>query len=150
MAFHIAQCPCCSSTFSVSEQLLNSASGKVRCGACLCVFLAKHNFVNSKSELEDSEADDSVFVSKAPEDYFDPAGFLTRKALRQKQEVDSNEVNLEPVYSHQKDAKPLLNSDPTPSSSTASPDSAEDPESMEDFVAAKGGSGGPTETISSE
>jgi len=147
MAFHIAQCPCCSSTFSVSEQLLNSASGKVRCGACLCVFLAKHNFVNSKSELEDSEADDSVFVSKAPEDYFDPAGFLTRKALRQKQEVDSNEVNLEPIYSQKKDAEPLLNSDLTPSSSTASPDSAEDPESMEDFVAAKGSSGDPTETI---
>ena len=83
MAFHITQCPCCNSTFSISTQLLHAANGKVRCGACLSVFLAEQQLVDSEPETDGSETNDSVFVGHAPEDYFDPASFLTREALQQ-------------------------------------------------------------------
>ena len=83
MAFHITQCPCCNSTFSISAQLLHAGNGKVRCGACLSVFLAEQQLVDSESATDGSETNDSVFVGHAPEDYFDPASFLTREALQQ-------------------------------------------------------------------
>ena len=83
MAFHITQCPCCNSTFSFSAQLLNAANGKVRCGACLSVFLAEQQLVDSEPATDGSENNDSVFVGDAPEEYFDPASFLTREALQQ-------------------------------------------------------------------
>ena len=83
MAFRITQCPCCNSTFSISAQLLHAANGKVRCGACLSVFLAEQQLVDSEPATDGSETNDSVFVGHAPEDYFDPASFLTREALQQ-------------------------------------------------------------------
>ena len=83
MAFHITQCPCCNSTFSISARLLNAANGKVRCGYCLSVFLAEQQLVDSEPATEDSENSNSVFVGHAPEDYFDPASFLTREAPQQ-------------------------------------------------------------------
>ena len=83
MAFHITQCPCCNSTFSISAQQLDAANGKVRCGACLSVFLAEQQLVDSEPATDGSENNDSVFVGHAPEEYFDPASFLTREALQQ-------------------------------------------------------------------
>ena len=83
MAFHITQCPCCNSTFSINAQLLHAANGKVRCGACLSVFLAEQQLVDSEPATDGSETNDSVFVGHAPEDYFDPASFLIREALQQ-------------------------------------------------------------------
>ena len=83
MAFHITQCPCCNSTFSISARLLNAANGKVRCGSCLSVFLAEQQLVDSEPATDDSENNNSVFVGHAPEDYFDPASFLTREAPQQ-------------------------------------------------------------------
>ena len=72
MAFHITQCPCCNSTFSFSAQLLNAANGKVRCGACLSVFLAEQQLVDSQPAADNSETNDSVFVGRAPEGLMTP------------------------------------------------------------------------------
>jgi len=79
MAFHVTQCPGCESTFNTSARILQSAAGKVRCGACLMVFEATENFVDA-TDADDSE-DTSVFVGNDPTDYFDPSRFITRSAL---------------------------------------------------------------------
>jgi len=78
MAFQITQCPSCNSTFNTSPQMLEMAAGKVRCGACLYVFQAREHFV----DVDADEADESVFIGNVPEDFFDPAVFLTRSALQ--------------------------------------------------------------------
>ncbi|MCH1598873.1 MAG: zinc-ribbon domain-containing protein, partial [Pseudomonadales bacterium] len=78
MAFQITQCPSCNSTFNTSPQMLEMAAGKVRCGACLYVFQAREHFV----DVDSDEADESVFIGNDPEDFFDPAVFLTRSALQ--------------------------------------------------------------------
>ena len=81
MAFQITQCPSCNSTFNTSPQMLKVAAGKVRCGACLCVFQASEHFVDVAAD----GADESVFIGNHPEDFFDPAVFLTRSALQDDQ-----------------------------------------------------------------
>ncbi|RPG44681.1 MAG: DUF3426 domain-containing protein [Gammaproteobacteria bacterium TMED163] len=81
MAFQITQCPSCNSTFNTSPQMLEMAAGKVRCGACLYVFQAREHFV----DVDSDEADESVFIGNDPEDFFDPAVFLTRSALQDDQ-----------------------------------------------------------------
>ena len=78
MAFRVTQCPSCESTFNTSPRVLETAAGKVRCGACLTVFDATDNFLGD----DQTEAIESVFVSAAPTDYFDPSRFLTRSALQ--------------------------------------------------------------------
>lgn len=97
MAFHITQCPCCNSTFSISAQQLDAANGKVRCGACLSVFLAEQQLVDSDPATDGSENNDSVFVGHAPEEYFDPASFLTREALQQ-QSMNSRVATAESEF----------------------------------------------------
>lgn len=89
MAFHVTQCPSCESTFNTSARVLESAAGKVRCGACLTVFEAEKNFVDHQP-LHDNDAD-SVFVGNNPQDFFDPSIFLTRSAL-----TESDESEAEP------------------------------------------------------
>ena len=79
MAFHVTQCPGCESTFNTSARILQSAAGKVRCGACLMVFEAAENFVDAVDI--DEEENSSVFVGNDPSDYFDPSSFFTRSAL---------------------------------------------------------------------
>ena len=83
MAFHVTQCPSCESTFNTNAQVLEAASGRVRCGSCLCVFDALDNFVQTDNVAEQ----ESVFVGSHPEDYFNPSAFLTRSSL---QESSSN------------------------------------------------------------
>ena len=83
MAFHVTQCPGCESTFNTNAQVLEAASGRVRCGSCLCVFDALDNFVQTDNVAEQ----ESVFVGSHPEDYFNPSAFLTRSSL---QESSSN------------------------------------------------------------
>lgn len=79
MAFHVTQCPGCESTFNTTARILQSAAGKVRCGACLTVFDAADNFI---SDHETDDADNSsVFVGNNPNDYFDPSVFFSRSAL---------------------------------------------------------------------
>ncbi|HBW84109.1 MAG TPA: hypothetical protein DEF79_08740 [Gammaproteobacteria bacterium] len=125
MAFHITQCPCCTSTFSINTQLLNEADGKVRCGACLSVFLAEQQLVDSESEKGSSEADSSVFVGHAPEDYFDPASFFTRKALQQ-QQANNTTPNSELGVASKTHAGLRSTSALAPSQATAGRESLED------------------------
>jgi predicted Zn finger-like uncharacterized protein len=80
MAFHVTQCPSCESTFNTNAQVLEAASGQVRCGSCLCVFDALDNFVQTDNAAEQ----ESVFVGSHPEDYFNPSAFLTRRSLQEK------------------------------------------------------------------
>ena len=131
MAFHITQCPCCNSTFSISAQLLHAANGKVRCGACLSVFLAEQQLVDSEPATDGSETNDSVFVGHAPEDYFDPASFLTREALQQ-QPMNSRIATAESEVTGQAEAEHCSNSAP------ALPQSSESREPAEEFGPAEG------------
>ncbi|HAJ75040.1 MAG TPA: hypothetical protein DCM64_01150 [Gammaproteobacteria bacterium] len=84
MAFHVTQCPSCESTFNTSARVLESAAGKVRCGACLTIFQAIDNFIDQQSI--DSTDDELVFVGSSPHDYFNPSTFLTRSALQEDEE----------------------------------------------------------------
>ncbi len=81
MTLRVTQCPACESTFNTSPSLLETAAGRVRCGACLTVFDARENFIETDSDPTDSE-NESVFVSQSPEQFFDPSRFLTRQSLR--------------------------------------------------------------------
>ena len=123
MAFHITQCPCCNSTFSISAQLLHAANGKVRCGACLSVFLAEQQLVDSEPATDGSETNDSVFVGHAPEDYFDPASFLTREALQQ-QSINSRVATAESEVTGKAEAEHRSNSAPALPQSSVSRESA--------------------------
>lgn len=87
MAFHVTQCPGCDSTFNMNARILQSAAGKVRCGACLTVFEAAENFIAINDAEEDE--DSSVFVGNDPADYFDPTQFITRSALTAPDPVDT-------------------------------------------------------------
>jgi len=137
MAFHITQCPCCSSTFSISAQLLNAANGKVRCGACLSVFLAEQQLVDSEPVPDGSESNDSVFIGHAPEDYFDPASFLTREALQQ-QSINSRAATEEPKVTGNIEAKRCSTSMPAVSQSSDSQESDEECRSATDLAAEAG------------
>jgi predicted Zn finger-like uncharacterized protein len=81
MTLRVTQCPACESTFNTSPSLLETAAGRVRCGACLTVFDARENFIESEPDPADSD-NESVFVSQSPEQFFDPSRFLTRQSLR--------------------------------------------------------------------
>ncbi|NQV69141.1 MAG: DUF3426 domain-containing protein [Pseudohongiella sp.] len=81
MAFNVTQCPVCDSTFNTNARILESAAGRVRCGACLTVFEAAQNYIEANDSDSDYHADESVFVGNNPEEYFDPSKFLTRRSL---------------------------------------------------------------------
>ena len=55
----LTQCPHCKASFKVSDEQLNAANGKVRCGACLKIFDAIAYQITSqaktKQDKEDSE-----------------------------------------------------------------------------------------------
>lgn len=81
MAFNITQCPGCESTFNTNAHLLESAAGRVRCGACLTVFQAVQNYLVDSDDISPESTEESVFIGSDPGDYFDPSTFLTRSAL---------------------------------------------------------------------
>jgi len=60
--------------------MLEAARGLVRCGACLSIFEADQHFVDPLPGASNDEngdpSNESVFIS-APEEYFDPAEFLS-------------------------------------------------------------------------
>lgn len=103
MSFNIAQCPACESTFQVTARLLESASGKVRCGACLTIFTAPENLIEHEEE--------SVFVGSHPNEFFDPSTFLTRQslqdALRESQQAEQEQS--EPEQADNADLAPESN-----------------------------------------
>ncbi len=114
MAFHVTQCPSCESTFNTSARVLESAAGKVRCGACLTIFQAIDNFIDRQSI--DSTDDESVFVGNNPHDYFNPSNFLTRSALQEDEE--------EPQHEAQQAQQPVVDAD-SPSVLSASDEQLE-------------------------
>lgn len=86
MAFQVTQCPKCESTFNTDLRLLDLAAGKVRCGACLAVFQAEENFLFDEADATSTDESESVFVGGEPDDFFDPAVFLTRSSLQESTE----------------------------------------------------------------
>lgn len=72
----VTRCPKCKTAFKVNPNLLAKANGKVRCGACLCVFDAEDHIQFASDELENSapaaqvvmshELDEPVFEKPAP------------------------------------------------------------------------------------
>lgn len=81
MAFQVTQCPHCESTFNTDPRILDMAAGKVRCGACLTVFLAAENFLSRADGDTDETGEESVFIGHDPADFIDPSKFLTRGSL---------------------------------------------------------------------
>jgi predicted Zn finger-like uncharacterized protein len=146
MAFHITQCPCCDSTFSISARLLHAANGKVRCGACLSVFLAEQQLVDSEPATDGSETNDSVFVGHAPEDYFDPASFLTREALQQ-QSMNSRVATAESEVTGKAEAEHRSNAAPALPQSSVSRESAEECGPAESIAAEAGSERGRARAI---
>ena len=146
MAFHITQCPCCDSTFSISARLLHAANGKVRCGACLSVFLAEQQLVDSEPATDGSETNDSVFVGHAPEDYFDPASFLTREALQQ-QSMNSRVATAESEVTGKAEAEHRSNDAPALPQSSVSRESAEECGPAESIAAEAGSERGRARAI---
>ncbi|MFK7863837.1 MAG: zinc-ribbon and DUF3426 domain-containing protein [Pseudohongiellaceae bacterium] len=94
MALHVTQCPSCESSFNTNAQLLKAASGKVRCGSCLLVFVASDNFLESANDSDESSSD-SVFVGNDPNTYFDPSVFLTRRALQEASVIERKDIATE-------------------------------------------------------
>ena len=117
MAFQVTQCPRCESTFNTDPRLLELAGGKVRCGACLTVFQADENFLTE--DATDSSEHESVFVGHTPEDFFDPAVFLTRSALQEHTDIQAPDTQAPHFPSL--DASPPEDS-PTPEIPTPTPE----------------------------
>ena len=91
MSLHITRCPGCGTSFNTSDSVLDSAGGRVRCGACLTVFEARKYLLQQRhsgdegrrgGDGNDDEAK-SVFVSP-PTEFFDPSGFLRPRSSRQR------------------------------------------------------------------
>lgn len=64
MADMITRCPKCATAFRISDSLLKSAKGVVRCGSCLSVFNAKEH-LEAKTEKKASPPSDSNLASAA-------------------------------------------------------------------------------------
>ncbi|MBT8145667.1 MAG: DUF3426 domain-containing protein [Gammaproteobacteria bacterium] len=126
MALHVTQCPRCESTFNTSARVLEAAHGLVRCGACLSIFEADQHFVDPLPDASNDEngqpGSESVFIS-APEEYFDPADFLTRdeqpedgegELLYAKSDVHDSNIDVfdtDPVVEDSRVREQLLDSD---------------------------------------
>ena len=82
MAFQVTQCPHCESTFHTNPRILEMAAGRVRCGACLTVFLAEDNFLSQPEQDIDDIEEESVFIGNEPGEFFDPSVFISRTALK--------------------------------------------------------------------
>lgn len=62
----VTRCPKCKTAFKVNPNLLAKANGKVRCGACLCVFDAEDHIQFASDELESSAPSAQPFVQNEP------------------------------------------------------------------------------------
>ena len=84
MSLSVTRCPNCRSTFNISQRQLESSGGQARCGACLRVFLASENLLGP---AEGADPADSVFIGRAPEEYFNPDSFISR--AKESEELES-------------------------------------------------------------
>jgi len=69
----LTQCPFCQTTFKVSDAQMQAASGVVRCGACMEVFLASQHRVILKERpapviVEEDEIGDEIFEEEVFDD----------------------------------------------------------------------------------
>ncbi|MGI9250524.1 MAG: zinc-ribbon and DUF3426 domain-containing protein [Pseudohongiellaceae bacterium] len=62
MSFRVTQCPSCDSTFAISARLLESTTGRVRCGACVRIFNAKACLTDYGVDKDEEYAGESVFI----------------------------------------------------------------------------------------
>ncbi|WP_119393297.1 zinc-ribbon and DUF3426 domain-containing protein [Salinibius halmophilus] len=62
----VTRCPKCKTAFKVNPNLLAKANGKVRCGACLCVFDAEDHIQFASDELENSAPAAQVVLNDEP------------------------------------------------------------------------------------
>ena len=78
----VTQCPKCSTSFHVGPAQLEAAKGRVRCGGCLSVFVAKDHFVVEQKPLFDTEARDNSDEQKEAEvdDYIEEEVFFNTRA----------------------------------------------------------------------
>ena len=53
----LTQCPHCKASFKVSDEQLNAANGKVRCGACLNIFDAVAYQISSQADTKQDKYD---------------------------------------------------------------------------------------------
>ncbi|MCI5107453.1 MAG: DUF3426 domain-containing protein [Pseudomonadales bacterium] len=127
MTLRVTQCPACESTFNTSPSLLETAAGRVRCGACLTVFDARENFIDTEPEPADSE-NESVFVSQSPEQFFNPSRFLTRQSLRdalaEQSEADLSGDSLKLTGEEIQPESSAVATDPAPEQTSAFIDAA--------------------------
>lgn len=105
MAFQVTQCPHCESTFHTNPRILEMAAGKVRCGACLTVFLAEDNFLSQAEQDIDASGEESVFIGNEPGEFFDPSVFISRTALKSEL-ADSVTTQIEAPMSAEPDREP--------------------------------------------
>ena len=66
MADLITRCPKCDTAFRISEALLKSAKGLVRCGSCLSVFNARDHLEHGRTASVSSPAEDTPSASTSP------------------------------------------------------------------------------------
>ena len=59
----VTQCPKCGTSFHVGPAQLEAAKGRVRCGGCLNVFVAKEHFIVEQKPLFDNSTTDKVPTS---------------------------------------------------------------------------------------
>ncbi len=83
MSLNVTRCPNCRSTFNISRRQLESSGGLARCGACLRVFPAADNLIESTGDTDSAE---SVFIGRAPEEYFNPDSFVNQSRNNGEQE----------------------------------------------------------------
>lgn len=131
MAFQVTQCPRCESTFNTDPRLLELAGGKVRCGACLTVFQADENFL--MEDATDSSEHESVFVGHTPEDFFDPAVFLTRSALQEHTDIQAPDTQA-PHFPSLDTSPPEDSPTPEPPTPPPEPIPAPAPEATQETI----------------
>lgn len=105
MAFQVTQCPHCESTFHTNPRILEMAAGKVRCGACLTVFLAEDNLLSQPEQDIDGSGEESVFIGNEPGEFFDPSVFISRTALKSEL-ADGVTTQIEVPMSAEPDREP--------------------------------------------
>ena len=98
MAEMITQCPKCSTAFHVTEALLSSAKGAVRCGTCLTVFNGRAHLQHQEEELVEIDISEyEVAERKKPKsktkkkDYSKDAVITPKSDDHEVQEVSDDE-----------------------------------------------------------
>ncbi len=96
----LTQCPHCKASFKVSEEQLNAANGKVRCGACLNIFDAIAYQISSQENLKQDVDDPHENIDASllePDDLafdFDDTIDLENELLDRPQAQEDDELSV--------------------------------------------------------